>query len=119
MKLVFVYGTLKRGFANHNFLAGQAFLGDAVTGPGYALYDLGDYPGMVARAGSAGAITGEVWSVDAACLAQLDALEGTAEEMYRRACVPLLAPFADRPVETYIYLRGVEGRPLVGTAWTK
>jgi gamma-glutamylaminecyclotransferase len=117
MTLVFVYGTLKRGFGNHGLLSGQVFEGEAETGPGFELYALDGYPGMVAAPGAAGRVTGEVWSVDAACLAQLDELEGTAEGLYRRAAVPLGPPFAGAQVEAYLYLKGVEGRPRLGSSW--
>ena len=30
-KLIFVYGTLKRACANHHFLSGQKFIGEART----------------------------------------------------------------------------------------
>ena len=117
MSLVFVYGTLKRGGENHHYLAGQSFLGPASTAPGYALYDLGGYPGMVRAPGAAG-VAGEVWSVDEACLGRLDELEGTAEGLYRREDVPLQAGPAGRGAQAYIYLRGVEGRPPLGGEWT-
>jgi gamma-glutamylcyclotransferase (GGCT)/AIG2-like uncharacterized protein YtfP len=118
MTLVFVYGTLKRGCSNHHYLAGQEFIGGAATVPGYALYDLGGYPGMVALAGSPG-VTGEVWSVDGGCLASLDELEGLAEGLYVRQAVPLVAPFATRRIEAYLYLRGVEGRTRLGDTWSE
>lgn len=117
MTLIFVYGTLKRGFSNHPFLAGQTFLGDGTTAPGFALFELDEYPGMVALAGNPAGVSGEVWSVDDECLACLDELEGTAEGLYRRGCVPLLPPFADRRVEAYLYLLGVEGRKRLGNSW--
>jgi gamma-glutamylaminecyclotransferase len=117
MTLVFVYGTLKRGFSNHAFLAGQSFAGEAETAPGFELYALGGYPGMVAAPGAKGVVTGEVWSVDDACLAQLDDLEGTAEGLYARGAVPLGPPFAGARVEAYLYLKGVEGRARLGSAW--
>jgi gamma-glutamylaminecyclotransferase len=117
MTLVFVYGTLKRGFSNHAFLAGQSFAGEAETAPGFELYALGGYPGMVADPGGAGVVTGEVWSVDDACLAQLDDLEGTAEGLYAREAVPLGPPFAGTQVEAYLYLKGVEGRARLGSSW--
>lgn len=117
---VFVYGTLKRGGSNHAFLRGQTFLGDARTSPGFQLYRLGGYPGMVASAGSAAtSVTGEVWSVDDATLAKLDRLEGTAEGLYRRECVALLPPFSDQRVETYLYARSIEGAQLLGDTWTE
>jgi gamma-glutamylaminecyclotransferase len=107
--LVFVYGTLKRGGGNHRHLAGQKFVGEARTTPGFRLFDLGEYPGMVAHADDRAGVSGEIWAVDADCLARLDVLEGIAEGLYRRELVPLLAPFADRKVESYIYARTVEG----------
>jgi|HubBroStandDraft_1064217.scaffolds.fasta_scaffold55445_2 gamma-glutamylaminecyclotransferase len=118
MTLLFVYGTLKRGLSNHHFLEGQAFVGEAETAPGFALYGLDAYPGMVAGADNAPGVTGEVWSVDDECLAQLDELEGTAEGLYRREAVPLKAPFADQRVEAYLYLKPVEGLTRLGNSWS-
>ncbi len=117
MTLVFVYGTLKRGGRNHRCLAGQQFLGEARTAPGYMLYSLGDYPGMVRSADTSHDVTGEVWEVDAACLAQLDELEGVAEGLYERVSVQLVPPFGNHPVDTYIYLRDLKGRTPFGDTW--
>jgi gamma-glutamylaminecyclotransferase len=120
VNLVFVYGTLKRGLSNHAYLAGQAFVGEASTAGGYALFDAGGYPGMVAApGGNPGGITGEVWSVDPGCLEQLDLLEGTAEGLYRRQAVPLAPPFADKAVEAYIFLGDILGRQPLGPTWTE
>lgn len=115
--LVFVYGTLKRGGSNHRYMAGQTFVGEARTGPGYRLYSLDGFPGMVMQADDREGVRGEVWSVDSACLERLDELEGTAEGLYRREPVPLQAPFAGRRVEGYLYLHSVEGRRKVGSVW--
>jgi gamma-glutamylcyclotransferase (GGCT)/AIG2-like uncharacterized protein YtfP len=119
VKLIFVYGTLKRGCSNHGFLAGQAFVGDARTAPGYTLYELAGYPGMVAGDALSAGVTGEVWSVDDDCLERLDGLEGTAEGLYRRGEVPLLGPFANRQVEAYLYLQAVDGRRELGETWSE
>jgi gamma-glutamylcyclotransferase (GGCT)/AIG2-like uncharacterized protein YtfP len=51
MTLVFIYGTLKRGGGNHHLLAGQEFRGPARTAPGFTLYELTGYPGMVPEGG--------------------------------------------------------------------
>jgi gamma-glutamylaminecyclotransferase len=112
--LVFVYGTLKRGGSNHHYLAGQKFAGEARTPPGFRLFDLGEYPGMVAQGDDRTGVSGEVWAVDADCLARLDVLECIAEGLYRRELVPLLPPFADRKVGSYLYARTVEGRRDLG-----
>jgi gamma-glutamylaminecyclotransferase len=117
--LIFVYGTLKRGCANHWFLSGQAFVGDARTAGGFTLYELSGYPGMVALEGHPAGVTGEVWSVDDDCLRHLDELEGTAEGLYRREPVPLLAPFAGQRVEAYLYLQTVDGRRDIGASWNE
>ena len=46
---VAVYGSLKRGYYNHHFLQGARYQGRFITLRGYALLNLGAYPGMVAR----------------------------------------------------------------------
>lgn len=116
-KLLFVYGTLKRGCCNHGQLAGQEFIGEARTAPGYRLYDLGGYPGLVAHAADRAGVTGEVWAVDAAALRRLDDFEGVAEGLYRRERLPLLPPFADRQTEAYVFAQSVAGRKDLGATW--
>lgn len=117
MNVVFVYGTLKRGGSNHLFLATQHFLGEARTVPGYTLYSLGDYPGMVRAPGDTEGVTGELWKVDDVCLAELDRLEGLDEGLYER-CDVLLAPnhFAGS-AQSYLYLRHLHGLPAIGSTW--
>lgn len=116
MKL-FVYGTLKRDYSNHACLSGQEFLGEACTVPGYTLYSLGSYPGLVADSTDRHGVAGEVWSVDAKALAQLDALEGLAEGLYTRRLIPLRIPFATDIVETYFYARPLDAAPKIGPLW--
>ena len=114
--LLFVYGTLKRGGSNHRFLAGQKFLGAAHTVAGFTLYALDGYPGLV-RAPDAAGVTGELWAVDAACLAKLDEFEGVDEGLYARETIALAPPFAATPAEAYVYLRSVAGRTHLGKTW--
>ncbi len=117
MNTVFVYGTLKRGGSNHVFLNSQRFIGEARTTPGFVLYSLGDYPGMVRAPGDTEGVTGELWSVDDNCLAELDRLEGLDEGLYERIDV-LLAPnpFAGS-AQTYLYLRQLDGLQTIGSTW--
>jgi len=117
MTTLFIYGTLKRGGSNHLYLAGQRYLGPARTGPGFTLYSLGDYPGMVRAPGDTAGVTGELWVVDDACLAELDRLEGLDEGLYERVDV-LLAPthLADS-AQTYLYLRPHHGLAPLGSEW--
>ncbi len=118
--LLFVYGTLKRGCRNHRHLAGQAFVGPARTAPGFTLYDLGGYPGIAADPAAAGGVAGELWTVDAAALARLDAFEGVHEGLYRRAPIALQAPsgeVAAASAEAYFPAVSLSGRPHVGAEW--
>jgi len=117
MALIFVYGTLKRACSNHHFLAGQEFVGEACTGPGFTLYSLGDYPGMVRSANLNQQVAGEIWSVTADCLAKLDELEGVADQLYARVPISLAPPFDQTAVETYVYLPGIVGRKELGSVW--
>lgn len=122
--VLFVYGTLKHGGSNHGWLEGQTFLGPARTAPGFTLYSLGDYPGLVADASDREGVTGELWLVDAACLARLDAFEGVPEGLYAReqvrlAAFPPAASAADAArAQAYRYLRKVSSRARLGATWT-
>lgn len=117
MTRVFVYGTLKRGGANHGLLRGQRFLGEARTAAGLTLYSLGEYPGMVPDAGDGDGVIGELWEVDDACLYGLDALEGVDEGLYARVAIPLAAPADAGEVQAYLYRPGIAGRPRLGSTW--
>lgn len=118
-QLLFVYGTLKRGCSNHPFLVGQKFIDVARTVPGYRLFGLGAYPGLVAVSGDRDGVSGEVWSVDAAGLAEIDFLEGVDQGLYRREPVPLLAPFEGESIDTYVYALSVDGYPDLGGEWVE
>lgn len=83
---VFVYGTLLSGEPNHAALAGARFAGAAETAPAFELVDLGPYPALVA--GGATRVRGEVYDVDEATLAALDAFEGHPD-LYVRIRVTL------------------------------
>jgi gamma-glutamylaminecyclotransferase len=117
MTRVFVYGTLKRGGDNHHYIAYQQFLGEARTSPGYTLYSLGDYPGMVRAAQDTAGVTGELWAVDDSCLQQLDFLEGVNQGLYERVPIKLAAPTDEQPVETYLYRLTITGRKALGSTW--
>jgi gamma-glutamylcyclotransferase (GGCT)/AIG2-like uncharacterized protein YtfP len=77
--LVFVYGTLKRGHANHHWLAEAPYRGEASLA-GAVLHDLGPFPMAIPGEGR---IHGEVYAVDPAQLARLDRLEGVPR-LYER-----------------------------------
>jgi gamma-glutamylcyclotransferase (GGCT)/AIG2-like uncharacterized protein YtfP len=76
--LAFVYGTLRRNGSNHFRMEGSEFLDEAaVCG---RLYRIDWFPGVVLD-DTAGGVSGELYRVDDATLAALDAYEGPE---YRR-----------------------------------
>ena len=79
MPKVFVYGSLKKGFANHGILSNAKFIGKYVTEPSYTMYDLGAYPSITLDGDTS--IHGEVYEVDD--LYRLDVLEG-CPDYYQR-----------------------------------
>ena len=70
--LVFVYGTLKKGFGNHRLLTKAKFIANACIFDGKML-DLGAFPALVEGDMD---IEGELYEVDKATFAALDRLEG-------------------------------------------
>ncbi|MFT3829524.1 MAG: gamma-glutamylcyclotransferase family protein [Opitutaceae bacterium] len=116
MPYLFVYGTLQRGGRNHRQLTGARFIGEARTAPGWAIYDVGGFPGLVAAPGEDSTVAGELWEILAESLATLDRFEGAPHGPYMRAPIPLTAP---SPVvaETHRYELGVLGRPRLPSRW--
>ena len=82
--LVFVYGSLKRGMANHGQLDGARWLGEAQL-QGLALYDLGPFPMAVISNDDAAVLQGEIHAVTATHLQALDRFEGVPRLYERQA----------------------------------
>jgi len=115
-QLVFVYGSLKRGYKLHYLLESQLSLGNAVTQPLYRLFDLGSYPGLIEWPEGL-TIHGEVYQVDADCLAQLDEVEGVAEMLYARRRIFLQTSIEGKQIHAWFWLSSVQGLRDCGTAW--
>ena len=111
---LFVYGTLKQGYSRADCLQGQLFLGPAETVPGYKLYDNGSYPAMILSE-CRSAVRGELWEVDAACLAILDQIEGVPV-LYQRTVVELSTHPGDL-VQSYLYCQSLDGWREIGSSW--
>lgn len=78
MNRIFVYGTLKAGFANHDeMLMGERFLGAYITVEKYPLVITGPWysPVMFPEPGKGYCVTGEVYEVNNEKLMQLDEFE--------------------------------------------
>lgn len=83
--LVFVYGSLKKGFHNNYFLDNSKFIGENKTLGKHRMISLGGFPGVIWCGGSGGAfkdrgtaqIHGEIWQVNSERdRRRLDMLEG-------------------------------------------
>lgn len=107
-ELVFVYGTLKRGYGNHDVMkmAGGEFLGEDKL-QRHQMYTNGAFP-MIVPGLAARCVRGEVFAVNS--LRGLDQLEGYREDdpegsMYMRQEVELKS---GRRVWTYVWNRKIE-----------
>lgn len=97
--LVGVYGTLKRGHANHEaFLHGSPLVRAGAVRIPYRLYGNPEYP-MLVPAADLNPVVVETYRVDAGTVAQLDAFEG--QFGYRREEV--VPEGETEPVALYVH----------------
>lgn len=113
---VFVYGSLKKGYALHHLLAAEQFVGLAQTQPFYRIYDLGEYPGLIDVPDGL-EINGEVYSVSNEAMKRLDFAEGVADGLYARRGILLKPPFEHVVVDAWFWLKSVRGCRNCGTSW--
>ena len=107
---VFVYGTLRRGFSNHRFLAGARFVGPGRTVDAHGLYLEAGIPYLAAGEGRY-PVVGEVYAVDAAILAGLDELE-EHPRVYTRRPAPIVLGDGRRLVAWVYFANEPQGLPL-------
>jgi gamma-glutamylaminecyclotransferase len=90
--LVFVYGTLKKGYSNNHVLTrnGTAKLLSSNAAIRGKMYDLGPFPAVTAAMNEDDFVKGEIWEVSSKDLDRLDHLEGHPR-FYIRVRVPLLS----------------------------
>src|SRR5438270_11642597 len=81
MVRVFVFGTLKRGFPLHHGLAGAAFLGACRTVQRFPMFVAGLWfaPMMMNEPGVGHRVVGELYVLDSAGLARIDAMESIGQ----------------------------------------
>lgn len=106
---VFVFGTLKLGFPNFATNRGRQLPGRFVTRERWPLYLVGERhsPWMVDQPGQGEQVAGQVFEVDDAVLAAMDALERIAEpDGYRRVLVDVQSDAADAALlQVFAYLK--------------
>ena len=98
-------------------VADQTFLGPARTAPGFTLYSLGEYPGLVVDGPDREGVVGELWAVDAGCLARLDAFEGVSEGLYAREPARLAALPPGLSEEVVRFISAKKNEPEWLTEW--
>lgn len=94
--LIFVYGTLKKGFSNHAYMYGSKFVGKSTTVEKYPMVDSG-IPYMYKSDGNGFQIKGEVYRVPKSRMPSIDNLEGHPT-WYKRT--PIEVTFEDGSVHT-------------------
>jgi gamma-glutamylcyclotransferase (GGCT)/AIG2-like uncharacterized protein YtfP len=78
-KLCAVYGSLKKGYSNHDLFLGRAkYVGKTITEPRYTMYSLGGFPGVIENGDTA--IHLEVYEVTEEEDREIESLEGYREE---------------------------------------
>jgi gamma-glutamylcyclotransferase (GGCT)/AIG2-like uncharacterized protein YtfP len=112
--LLFFYGTLKRGQRNHYLLAGQEFLGEAITMPLYRLHAVSSYPGMTLDQDDGLSVKGELWAIDDATLTRLDEFEGVPE-WFIRADIAVRDCF--ETVQAYLYNKPISSGVISSDEW--
>ncbi len=100
--LVFVYGTLMKGQRAHAYLSEAECIGEYRL-PGYAMYDLGWYPGIVPDPGRT--VYGEVYRVSGRMLREMDRYEGEGS-LYHR--VRATAENGSGTVSVFVYVYAKE-----------
>ncbi len=111
--LVFVYGTLMRGQSAHAYLAEAEYIGEYRL-PGYAMYDLGWYPGIVPD--PARTVYGEVYCVSSRMLREMDGYEGEGS-LYHRIRANAENESRTVPVFVYVYARRTGNELIPGGRW--
>ncbi len=121
MTLVFVYGSLKRGYRLHYLLQDQKFIGTASTVARYRLFDAGEYPGLIEIATDdirqGVSVRGELYRVDDDCLRRLDETEGVDEGLYTRRRIHLNQAEAQNFAEAWFFAGSVADLPDCGAEW--
>jgi len=99
--LVFVYGTLKRGFYNQSYLEDSHFIGEAITKDKYPMVKMEEYfPYLINDKNTGNYIKGEVFEITNTTLKKLDILEGYPA-LYTRETIEV--EIQDDTIEVIVY----------------
>jgi gamma-glutamylcyclotransferase (GGCT)/AIG2-like uncharacterized protein YtfP len=102
--LVFVYGSLKKGFPNYHVISegdDSQLIMETTTSDNYDMISLGVFPAVIKQRSWA-KIKGEVYAVDDLTMDVLDMLESNGE-FYRRELISV--DFMEEPVWCYFLMK--------------
>ena len=107
MNLVFVYGSLKKGFNNHPLLERSECVGRGLVHDAQ-LYSLGSFPALVIGEGS---VEGEVYEADEETMKRLDMLEGHPHFYQRQTfLIDMHGMHGQLPCHVYVFQGDVSRR---------
>lgn len=132
MKLIFIYGTLKRGFNRHSALVDQRYLGTAFSASRYSIFHISGFPALVEDSQNPKEIWGELYEVDNECLRKLDEIESISNNLFQRRTVVLARyNLVNLPItkevfedlhkniaDAYFFQKDVSGARDCGHCWT-
>ena len=104
---VFVFGTLKRGFPLHHGVGAARFLGEYRTVQRFPMFVAGTWfaPMMMNEPGVGHRVIGELYELDEAQLARLDALESIGEPGNFRIPVEVEPIHSGAPCTGFVYMK--------------
>lgn len=112
MTTLFVYGTLKRGYRNHQLLEKSSYMGKG-TISGYDLYDLGSFPAIIRGTGE---VYGELYEIDTETMKKVDWLESEGS-LYIKMPVNVSQDGKMIIAITYIFNRQVHNAKKIDREW--
>lgn len=103
MRRLLVYGTLRTGERAFGALKGSDFV-EEVRVPGYDMYALYGFPGILANKNNKEGIVGEVFEVSDNTLALLDHYEGFVKDKPERShYIRTEIDVSGKPTDIYVY----------------
>ena len=113
---LFVYGSLKSGFANNHLLQDSCFVCLAKTYPLYRMYGCGKFPALVKEEHGI-SIEGELWNIPKNLFRKLDEFEGVNIGLYRREIIFLAQPKVLSHI--YLFCRATKNLSDCGSNWMR
>lgn len=135
--LLFVYGTLKKGFQRAKYLNDQKYLGTAKTKSIYGLFYISGFPCLVQNVKDENgnlmedSVLGEIYEVNDDCLTFIDKVESVDTNLFHRLTVELdsvtlvnlpsdpnvYESLSSNKAMGYFYQKSIKGAKHCGNFW--